>query len=232
MKRLLGIIMLVVFSSYGMEKNFLDNEFKPSGGGLTVICGPMFSGKTEEIMKVVKNHQLQLSHVLVCKHSFDTRIEGSLSSRGLQKTIPALALSEPAALLNYSEDYDVIVIDEVQFFNESLIPVIRKLLDKGIKVIVSGLDTDFRKEPFGVCMPILLCIAKKVVKLKAVCQVCRKHNATYTQRLINGEPAGREDDIVVIDDGTREVSYEPRCNDCHVLKESLHTLSTSEDFFL
>jgi thymidine kinase len=109
-----------------------------------------------------------------------------------------------------SDEYDVIGIDEAQFFDEGITEVVQRLANHGFRVIVAGLDQDFRGTPFGP-MPMLMSIAEQVTKLQAVCQVCGSP-ASRTQRLINGQPAGYEDPIILI--GATE-AYEPRCRHHH-----------------
>jgi thymidine kinase len=186
-------------------------------GSLTVITGPMYSGKTEELIKRINCYTLQDRNVLVCKHCFDNRVADCISSKGMVKTLPAFPIVCAFQLLDVVDDAQIVAIDEVQFFTKELITVIHRLMSRGTKVIVSGLDTDFKRDPFGECMPSLLSIADKVVKFKAVCSVCRRHNARLTQRLVSGAPASAEDELIIIDNGQRPVTYEPRCRDCHVL---------------
>jgi thymidine kinase len=136
------------------------------------------------------------------------------------------------AILDVAHDCEVVAIDEAQFFKWELVPVIQRLMLLGKRVMVSGLDMDFKKEPFGQCMPYLMCIAHEVVKRKAVCQVCKQYNATYTQRLINGVPASAQDNLVIVDDCNSKVTYEPRCGNCHVMNlrksKSLDSLNLVE----
>lgn len=186
-------------------------------GSLKVITGPMYSGKSEKLMRIIKRLRLQGKNVLVCKHSFDNRAEDSICSKGLTKTIPAIPIYHVLQILDIIADYDVVALDEVQFFDESLISVINRLNRQGIDVIACGLDTDFKREPFVGCMPKLLCLADKVKKLKAICSVCGCNKATLTQRLVNGAPASSHDELVIIDNGQRPVTYEPRCRNCHIL---------------
>lgn len=186
---------------------------------LNVIMGPMMSGKTEKLLKMI--HLLQLSghKVLAFKHSIDTRHLGFIKSRADNNNcFQCLTISDCSSILNkaVSENPRVVAIDEAQFFSTDLVPIINNLLDLDINVIVSGLDMNFKREPFGSTMGQLAQIATKVTKMVAICQVCRCHNATLSQRLVNGKPAKISDIDIIVDDGTHTtISYEPRCRNCH-----------------
>jgi thymidine kinase len=189
-----------------------------SQGSLTVICGPMCSGKTEELIRRINICKIAGIKLLVCKHSFDTRVLGKLSCRSnLAGSTNALAIMDPRQIADMSGEAETVAIDEVQFFDYGLIPVVQRLLFEGKRIIVSGLDMDFKREPFGECMPALLCMAHEIVKLKAVCQVCKQYNAVYSQRLVNGVEASLTDNVVIVDNGSSVYTYEPRCIDCHKL---------------
>lgn len=199
-------------------------------GGLTLITGPMSCGKSDEIMRIISVLQHSRCKILVCKHSFDTRSSQFLTSRRrTENPIAAQLISNPHEIINMVEQnpVDYVAIDEVQFFKHNpMTDVIQHLMRRGIYVIASGLDKDFKGEPFGMCaaeplcISSLLAIADEVIKLRAVCEVCKQWNATMTQRLINGQPARRSDPLIVVDDGTKqEVIYEPRCRGCYKLAE-------------
>jgi thymidine kinase len=199
-------------------------------GGLTLITGPMSCGKSDEIMRIISVLQHSRCKILVCKHSFDTRSSQFLTSRRkTENPIAAQLVSDPHEIINMvvQNPVDYVAIDEVQFFKHNpMTDVIQSLIHRGVYVIASGLDKDFKGEPFGLsaaeplCIASLLAIADEVIKLKAVCEVCKQWNATMTQRLINGQPARRSDPLIVVDDGTkREVIYEPRCRGCYRLDE-------------
>lgn len=200
----------------------LSTPSKSSRGNLYVIVGPMACGKTEELMRIVRILRLNFK-VLVCKHSLDTRSENLLKSRGRpDEIIEAYPISDPQQILDLykNEPFDYLAFDEIQFASPEMISVIQQLLANGIHVIVSGLDMDFKREPFGYCMPYLLSTAYNITKLKAVCTVCGSWDASYTQRLIDGQPARKDDPLILIDDGkTHNVVYEPRCRACHVLPD-------------
>lgn len=192
-------------------------------GGLTVIAGPMACGKSDELMRQITVLKVAESKIFVCKPKMDTRSEVYLTSRRATKEpIAAYPISNPNEIIDWVQQHpvDYVAIDEAQFLPLDLtIPVIQRLIKLGIHIIASGLDKDFKGEPFG-CMPSLLAIADQCTKLTAVCKVCKKLNATMTQRLINGEPARRNDPLIMVDDGSKkEVTYEPRCRACHQLPE-------------
>lgn len=183
-------------------------------GSIEVICGSMFAGKTEELIRRIKRLEYAKKNILVFKPKIDDRYsdeEVVSHSNFRTKSIP---IEKSMEILNYiDKDTDAVAIDEVQFFDAKVVHVAEHLADKGIRVICGGLDRDFRGEPFGV-MPKLLAIAESVTKLTAICQVCGAP-ATRTQRLIDGKPASYYDPIILI--GATE-NYEPRCRKCHKVK--------------
>ncbi|MCZ8537188.1 MULTISPECIES: thymidine kinase [Paenisporosarcina] len=180
-------------------------------GWVEVICGSMFSGKSEELIRRVRRTQFAKQKIAVFKPRLDNRYsEEEVVSHNGTKVI-AIPVERSKDILAYiSDEYDVIGIDEAQFFDEGIVEVVQRLANHGFRVIVAGLDQDFRGEPFGP-MPTLMAMAELVTKLQAVCQVCGSP-ASRTQRLINGEPAGYEDPIILI--GATE-AYEPRCRHHH-----------------
>lgn len=180
-------------------------------GWLEIICGSMFSGKSEELIRRVRRAQFAKQEVKVFKPSIDNRYseEEVVSHNG------TAIISKPVAssieILEYiTEKTDVIAVDEVQFFDEHICDVLTLLANQGYRVIAAGLDQDFRGEPFSV-VPQLMAIAELVTKLQAVCSVCGSP-ASRTQRLINGKPASYDDPIILV--GASE-SYEPRCRHHH-----------------
>ena len=180
-------------------------------GWVEVICGSMFSGKTEEMIRRVRRAQIAKQKVQVFKPAIDTRyaVEQVKSHNGLgYDAIPAATLAE--ILANIEPDTTVIGIDEIQFFDMDVIQMVRQLADRGVRVIAAGLDMDFRGEPFGP-MPQLMSEAEHVDKLHAICVVCGA-DASRTQRLIDGRPALYDDPIILV--GGSE-SYEARCRHCH-----------------
>lgn len=180
-------------------------------GWVEVICGSMFSGKSEELIRRVRRAQFAKQKIAVFKPKIDTRYskEAVVSHNGT--TVIAIPVERSKDILQHiSDEFDVIGIDEAQFFDEEITEIVQRLANHGFRVIVAGLDQDFRGEPFGP-MPLMMSVAEQVTKLQAVCQVCGSP-ASRTQRLINGEPAGYEDPIILI--GATE-AYEPRCRHHH-----------------
>ncbi len=180
-------------------------------GRIEVITGCMFSGKSEELIRRLKRAKIARQKIQVFKPSIDTRYSeiDVVSHNGDKITgIPVKDSSEIAEKV--LPDTDVVGIDEAQFFDEGIVKVANALADRGIRVIIAGLDMDFRGEPFGP-MPKLLAIAEEVQKLHAICTVCGE-DATRTQRLINGRPARYNDPVIMI--GASE-KYEARCRRHH-----------------
>ncbi|MBM7605300.1 thymidine kinase [Metabacillus crassostreae] len=180
-------------------------------GWLEVICGSMFSGKSEELIRRVRRAKFAKQEVKVFKPVIDNRYseEEVVSHNGTAIICKPVASS--IEILEYiSDKTDVIAVDEVQFFDENIVDVLTLLANQGYRVIAAGLDQDFRGEPFSV-VPGLMAIAESVTKLQAVCSVCGSP-ASRTQRLINEKPASYDDPIILV--GASE-SYEPRCRHHH-----------------
>jgi len=180
-------------------------------GSVEVICGSMFSGKTEEMMRRLRRAVIAKQKVQVYKPVIDNRYNSDKvsSHAGLDfEAIPIGNLEDIASALK--KETTVVGIDEAQFFDEGIIKVIENLANDGIRVIVTGLDMDFRGEPFG-CIPTLLAKADMVDKIHAICMVCGE-TACRTQRLVDGKPAKYDDPIVVV--GASEL-YEARCRKHH-----------------
>jgi thymidine kinase len=182
-------------------------------GRVEVICGSMFSGKTEELIRRARRAQIAQQRVQVFKPVIDNRYGlkrvTSHDGKGLEAH-PVTSSADVAQCVDH--DTTVVAIDEVQFFDLGIVEVIDKLASHGVRVICAGLDLDFRAEPFGP-MPLLMARAEEVVKLHAICVICGEE-ASRTQRLVDGQPARYDDPIIVI--GAAE-SYEARCRDHHVV---------------
>lgn len=183
------------------------------GGSIEVICGPMFAGKTEEIIRRVRRLHYAKKKVLVFKPQVDNRYSDDNIVSHNKQMIDAININNIREVFNYVDlSTAAVVIDEAQFFSAEIINVVNELANAGKRVIVGGLDTDFRGEPFGP-MPEILAIAESVTKLTAICVVSGEP-ATRTQRLINGKPASYDDPIVLI--GASE-AYEPRARRYHIV---------------
>jgi len=195
----------------------LDSTKQAKIGILEVICGPMFSGKSEELIRRLRRAKIAKQIISTFKPSIDDRhsIENVVSHDG--NYLSAHPISDPIIILDITNKSQatIIGIDEVQFFDEKIISVICQLLDSGKRVVLAGLDRDFRGAPFGP-MPTLMAIADSVTKLQAICTQCNK-DAARTQRLVNNRPAKFDDPIVLI--GAQE-SYQARCRDCFVIDKS------------
>jgi len=184
-------------------------------GHIEVVCGPMFAGKSEELIRRIKRLSFAKKKVLVFKPKVDVRYEEEyIVSHSRQKS-PAIRIEKANEILDYLiSDIYAICIDEVQFLDDGIIDICNVLASLGKRVIVGGLDMDFAGRPFPIVAKLLGC-AESVTKLSAVCVVCGAP-ATFTQRLVNGKPAAPNDPVILI--GASE-SYEPRCRHCHEITE-------------
>ena len=190
------------------------NEYKK--GYLEVICGCMFAGKTEELIRRIKVLEFAKKKILVFKPAIDDRYSKTKVVSHAGSSAESIVISSAEEILDYvREDTDVVAIDEVQFFDHNIIYVCNALCARGIRVMVAGLDTNFRAEPFGP-MADLITSAEFVTKLTAVCTKCGAP-ATRTQRLVNGEPASYNDPTILV--GAAE-SYEARCRHCYEMKDA------------
>ena len=172
-------------------------------GWIEVICGSMFSGKTEELIRRLKRSQLAGQKIEIYKPDVDTRYHSIkvVSHNGTEINSSPVPLSEN--ILKLASEADVVGIDEAQFFDERLPDVCRRLADKGIRVIVAGLDMDFQGKPFGP-MPYLLAMAEYVTKVHAICMQCG--NLAYVSKR-----KSTEENLVVIGETEK---YEPLCRHC------------------
>lgn len=186
---------------------------KHHNGSIEVITGSMFCGKTDELIRRLRRATIARQKVQVFKPIIDNRygVEkvtshagGEYEARPIKATSEILSCLEP--------DTTVVGVDEAQFFDMEIIPLTQQLADRGIRVIVAGLDTDFRGEPFGP-MPTLMAKAEVVDKLHAICMVCGEE-ASRTQRLVDGHPARYNDPVVIV--GAAEL-YEARCRKHHIV---------------
>ncbi len=180
-------------------------------GWLEVICGCMFAGKTEELIRRI--HVLSFAHkkIIVFKPKVDNRYSTTEIVSHAGTKVPCYVVEKAHDILDYiTPEIEVVAVDEVQFFDNEIVEVCEYLADKGIRVMVAGLDKDFRGESFGI-LPELLTRGEFVTKLTAVCAKCGAP-ATRTQRLVDGVPAAFDDPIVLV--GAVD-HYEPRCRHCH-----------------
>jgi thymidine kinase len=190
-------------------------SFQLTGGWMEVIAGVMFSGKSEELMRRVRRSMIAKKRVQVFKSHLDDRYAGGIFAVGSHdgRTIEAVPVDSSQQIsLRLDPMAQVIAIDEVQFLDAGIVQVASDLALRGRRVIMAGIDTDFRGEPFGP-MPQLLCVAEVVDKLHAICVLCGAP-ASRNQRLIDGKPARYDSPIVMV--GGAE-AYEARCRACHAV---------------
>jgi thymidine kinase len=184
---------------------FLEPHFKGQRSGwIEVVCGCMFSGKTEELIRRLKRAKIAEMKVEVFKPKLDTRYSDDAVVSHDTTAVLATPVSNSARLLDISADTTVVGVDEAQFFDADLPSVCQTLALRGVRVIVAGLDMDFRGQPFGP-MPALLAVAEYVTKVHAICVHCG-NLATHSYRLAEGEA------VVLL--GEKE-QYEPRCRACY-----------------
>ena len=180
---------------------FLESAKK--AGSIEVICGSMFSGKTEELIRRMKRAQFAKQKVEIYKPCIDVRYsEDEVVSHDCH-SIPSTPIDSPASMLLLSSDVEVVGIDEAQFFDETIVEVVQTLANRGIRVIIAGLDTDFMGKPFGP-MPALMAVAEEVQKVHAICVKCGSP-ANHSHRL------SESNQLVVL--GETDI-YEPLCRHC------------------
>ncbi len=183
-------------------------------GRLTVVCGSMFAGKSEELIRLARRALYARRRVQVFKPTLDDRYDVTMVVTHMGAKHEAVAVRDVAELRARLEpDVEVVLVEEAQFFEEGLVELVVGLADRGVEVVCAGLDQDFRRAPFGP-MPRLMAAADEVVKLRAICMVCG-NPASHTYRSVDGRPAHEDDPIILI--GAEE-SYEARCRNCYALK--------------
>jgi thymidine kinase len=180
---------------------------KHTHGSIEVVCGSMFSGKTDELIRRLVRATIARQKVQVFKPAIDVRYAVQKVTSHAGANFDAMPVEKAADIrTKLDKDTTVVGIDEAQFMDAEVVEVARELAGRGVRVLIAGLDTDFRGEPFG-SMPVLMSEAEKVDKLHAICMVCGD-DASRTQRLVNGKPARYDDPIVIV--GASEM-YEARC---------------------
>ena len=173
-------------------------------GRIEVVCGSMFSGKTEELIRRMRRAEFAKQKVEIFKPAIDTRYSEEDVVSHDQHAIPSTPIDSSASILLLSSDIDVVGIDEAQFFDMGIVDVCNELANRGVRVIVAGLDMDFRGVPFGP-MPALCAIADDVTKVHAICVKCG--NLAYVSHRIV------DDERRVLLGETQE--YEPLCRECY-----------------
>ena len=181
---------------------FLESAKK--AGSIEVICGSMFSGKTEELIRRMKRAQFAKQKVEIYKPCIDVRYSEDKVVSHDSHSIPSTPIDSPAKMLELSSDVEVVGVDEAQFFDSSIVEVVQALANKGIRVIIAGLDTDFLGKPFGP-MPALMAVAEDIQKVHAICVRCgspanRAHRLSKSEELVL---LGEKDE------------YEPLCRHCY-----------------
>lgn len=180
-------------------------------GSVEVITGSMFCGKTDEMIRRLRRATIANQKLQVFKPSIDTRYHDEKVVSHAGSEFDAVPIEKSSDILKLLKpETTLVAIDEANFLDDEIVDIVNQLAEKKIRVIVGGLDQDFRGEPFG-SMPILISQAENVSKLHAICVVCHEP-ASRTQRLINGSPAHYNDPIIIV--GAREM-YEARCRNCH-----------------
>ena len=191
------------------------------GYSFELITGPMSCGKTEELLRRIRRCIIAKKKVKVISPEVDTRAQGDYIESRNGLWLDAIKVKHSIHILSFVKPEDeVVAIDELQFFDSNITKVIAKLMEDGKKVIGTGLELDFKEEPFG-CMPQLLCYADKVDKLTAICMKCGSEHGVRTQRLIDGVPADINSPLIMI--GGDE-TYEARCIHCYEINNEFHSI--------
>ena len=174
-----------------------------SRGWIEVICGPMFSGKTEELIRRLVRAQIAKKNVFIFKHSTDNRYSEDYIVSHNKNKIKCHSITHSKQIIDFSKDIDIIGVDETQFFDSTIIETCNALANKGKRVIIAGLDRDYKAIPFGP-MASLLTHADYITKLNAICMVCG-NQASFSQRLTD------EKNQILVGESEK---YEARCRDC------------------
>ena len=186
-------------------------DLRCKDGWIEIICGSMFAGKTEELIRRINRVHYAKKSIIVFKPAIDDRYDVKAVVSHANKRVDSIPVKTSQEILEHLNTLPyAVAIDEVQFFDKGLIDIVERLANSGVRVILAGLDLDFRGEPFGI-MPELLARAEYVTKLQSICQVCGAP-ATRTQRIIDGRPADYDDPIILV---SASEKYEPRCRHCH-----------------
>ena len=181
---------------------FLESAKK--AGSIEIICGSMFSGKTEELIRRMKRAQFAKQRVEIYKPCIDVRYSEDQVVSHDSHSIPSTPIESPASMLLLSSEVEVVGVDEAQFFDDTIVEVVQTLANRGVRVIVAGLDTDFMGKPFGP-MPALMAVAEDIQKVHAICVKCGSPD-NHSHRL------SKNDELVVL--GEKDV-YEPLCRHCY-----------------
>ena len=180
-----------------------------NSGWIEVICGSMFSGKTEELIRRIRRAEIAKMKTIIFKPNIDNRYSSNHIVSHNQSKMESVIINDVDEIIDLSKEIDVVGIDEAQFFSNDLVSVSKKLARDNKRVLVAGLDTDFRGKPFG-AMPALMCESDYLDKLRAICVKCG-NPASFSQRLIN------DSEQVLI--GETDI-YEARCRNCFNKEEN------------
>ncbi len=195
---------------------FLEPGFRSQRSGwIEVICGSMFSGKTEELIRRIKRAKYANQRIIIFKPAKDIRYDSERVVSHDENSVESIPLANCKDIYRHVSDVNVVGIDEAQFFDENLIEVCQKMAVSGIRVIVAGLDMDFKGRPFGP-MPALLSVAEYITKVHAICPHCG-NLATHSYRL------SQEQETVVLGEKDK---YEPRCRVCYEMGNILDFRNT------
>lgn len=190
------------------------SALRRSLGSITVVCGSMYAGKSEELIRRARRALYARKRVQVFKPAIDDRFHQTMVVTHMGVQHEAVPVRNVAHLRTAIQpETEVVCLEEAQFFDASLVDLVVELADRGVEVICAGLDQDFRRQPFGP-MPLLLAAADEVVKLRAICMKCGAP-ASHTYRMVDGKPAHWNDPIVLI--GATE-AYEARCRNCFEIR--------------
>lgn len=197
---------------------FLEPTFRGQRSGwIEIICGSMFSGKTEELIRRVKRAEFANQKVVIFKPKKETRYNDDHVVSHDENAIKSIPVDSSEEIFDHLNNVQVVAIDEAQFFDMNLPDVIEKVALRGIRVIIAGLDMDFRGKPFGP-IPHLLSVAEYITKVHAICPHCG-NLATHSYRLSD------EKETVVLGEKDK---YEPRCRTCYAMGNILDFTSRSK----
>lgn len=188
-----------------MNYSLFENDASSSRGSIEVVCGSMFSGKTEELLRRLKRARIANQKVTIFKPALDTRYDDVLVVSHDQNKVGSIPVASSGDILCHTSGVDVVGIDEAQFLDDGIVEVVQQLADRGTRVIIAGLDMDFQRKPFGP-MAALCAVADSVDKIHAICVECGRL-ANYSYRLVEGE------EQVMLGQMSE---YSPLCRSCYL----------------
>ena len=187
---------------YKVNRMFLEKN-KIRKGSIEIICGSMFSGKTEELIRRIERAKIAKQNVMICKPSIENRYDKDKVVSHDMKAIDCIAVGDATDIIELCKNKDVVGIDEAQFFNNNLVDVCNHLANRGVRIIIAGLDMDYEGNPFEP-IPQLMSIAEDVTKVRAICIQCGDL-ANYSYRLVD------ENNQILLGE---KKEYEARCRNC------------------